>query len=35
MIGKLEARLKDSPNDVDGWAMLGRSYAVLGSTRWR
>jgi cytochrome c-type biogenesis protein CcmH len=30
MIGKLEARLKDNPQDADGWAMLGRSHAVLG-----
>jgi len=30
MIGKLEARLKDSPQDADGWGMLGRSQAVLG-----
>ncbi len=30
MIDKLAARLKDRPQDVDGWAMLGRSYAVLG-----
>jgi len=30
MADKLAARLKDEPNDVNGWAMLGRSYAVLG-----
>ncbi len=30
MIDKLSARLKDTPQDADGWAMLGRSYAVLG-----
>jgi cytochrome c-type biogenesis protein CcmH len=30
MVGKLEARLKDNPQDADGWAMLGRSHAVLG-----
>ncbi len=30
MLGKLAARLKDNPSDADGWAMLGRSYAVLG-----
>jgi cytochrome c-type biogenesis protein CcmH len=30
MIDKLAARLKDNPEDADGWAMLGRSYAVLG-----
>ena len=30
MIGKLEARLKDNPQDGEGWGMLGRSHAVLG-----
>ena len=30
MIEKLVARLKEKPDDVDGWAMLGRSYAMLG-----
>ena len=30
MADKLAARLKEQPNDADGWAMLGRSYAVLG-----
>jgi cytochrome c-type biogenesis protein CcmH len=30
MIAKLAAHLKNNPQDVDGWAMLGRSYAVLG-----
>lgn len=30
MIDKLAARLKEQPNDPEGWAMLGRSYAVLG-----
>jgi cytochrome c-type biogenesis protein CcmH len=30
MVEKLTARLKDNPNDADGWAMLGRSHAVLG-----
>lgn len=30
MIEKLAARLKEKPDDVDGWAMLGRSYAMVG-----
>ncbi len=30
MLDKLASRLKDNPADADGWAMLGRSYAVLG-----
>ena len=30
MIENLAARLKDKPDDVDGWAMLGRAYAMLG-----
>jgi cytochrome c-type biogenesis protein CcmH len=30
MVGKLEARLKDNPQDGEGWGMLGRSHAVLG-----
>jgi cytochrome c-type biogenesis protein CcmH len=30
MIEKLAARMKEQPGDADGWAMLGRSYAVLG-----
>jgi cytochrome c-type biogenesis protein CcmH len=30
MIGKLEARLQDNPQDAEGWGMLGRSHAVLG-----
>jgi cytochrome c-type biogenesis protein CcmH len=30
MTDKLAARLKEQPDDAEGWAMLGRSYAVLG-----
>ena len=30
MVEKLAARLKDNPNDYEGWARLGRSYRVLG-----
>lgn len=29
MIDKLAARLKDSPQDGEGWAMLGRSYSFV------
>lgn len=29
MAEKLAARLKDKPDDVEGWLMLGRSYMVL------
>lgn len=30
MIKSLQARLEQNPNDGKGWAMLARSYAVLG-----
>lgn len=30
MVDALAERLKSNPEDVDGWAMLGRSHAVLG-----
>jgi cytochrome c-type biogenesis protein CcmH len=29
MVEKLAARMKDNPTDVQGWLMLGRSYAAL------
>jgi cytochrome c-type biogenesis protein CcmH len=29
MVAKLEQRLKDQPNDIDGWLMLGRSYVAM------
>jgi cytochrome c-type biogenesis protein CcmH len=29
MVDRLSARLTENPDDVTGWAMLGRSYAVL------
>ena len=30
MVGQLEQRLKDKPDDTDGWSMLGRSYSAMG-----
>lgn len=30
MVGQLGARLAQSPEDVPGWVMLGRSYSALG-----
>ncbi|MEM9170775.1 MAG: hypothetical protein AAGC56_14115 [Pseudomonadota bacterium] len=30
MVSGLEARLAEAPDDLDGWMMLGRSFAVLG-----
>lgn len=30
MVARLEARLRKNPRDAEGWARLGRSYAVLG-----
>ena len=32
IVAKLEAKLKENPNDVQGWLMLGRSYSTLGRT---
>jgi len=30
LVTRLAARLKENPEDAEGWMMLGRSYAVLG-----
>lgn len=30
MVERLAARLKDNPDDLEGWMMLARSYTVLG-----
>ncbi|MEO7403154.1 MAG: c-type cytochrome biogenesis protein CcmI [Burkholderiales bacterium] len=30
MIEKLAARMKEKPDDPEGWIMLGRSYSVIG-----
>lgn len=30
MVDSLAARMKDDPNNAEGWLMLGRSYSVLG-----
>jgi cytochrome c-type biogenesis protein CcmH len=30
MVDALAARLKDNPDDLEGWLRLGRSYTVLG-----
>ena len=32
MVAGLATKLKSNPQDAQGWAMLGRSYAVLGET---
>lgn len=33
MVAQLEERLRQSPNDGEGWMMLGRSYASIGNPR--
>jgi cytochrome c-type biogenesis protein CcmH len=33
LVERLAARMKDNPEDAEGWAMLGRSYAVMGRFR--
>jgi cytochrome c-type biogenesis protein CcmH len=30
MVARLAAKLRESPDDIDGWRLLGRSYAALG-----
>ena len=30
MVERLKERLKTTPGDIEGWAMLGRSYSALG-----
>jgi cytochrome c-type biogenesis protein CcmH len=30
LVSRLAARMKENPEDAEGWMMLGRSYAVLG-----
>jgi cytochrome c-type biogenesis protein CcmH len=30
MVERLASRLRDSPGDVEGWKLLGRSYSALG-----
>ena len=30
MVDRLVARLREEPDDVEGWKLLGRSYSVLG-----
>ncbi|MBF0394632.1 MAG: c-type cytochrome biogenesis protein CcmI [Alphaproteobacteria bacterium] len=32
MVANLAERLRDAPNDGEGWAKLGKSYRVLGQT---
>ena len=30
MVSRLAARMRENPEDIEGWKMLGRSYGVLG-----
>jgi cytochrome c-type biogenesis protein CcmH len=32
-VARLAERLRDAPNDADGWLMMGRSYVALGRYR--
>ncbi|MDP4796345.1 MAG: c-type cytochrome biogenesis protein CcmI [Rhodospirillales bacterium] len=33
LVGKLEEKLQQDPNDPKGWVLLGRTYAELGESR--
>ena len=33
LVARLAAKLKENPDDAEGWSMLGRSYAVMGRFR--
>jgi cytochrome c-type biogenesis protein CcmH len=33
MVGRLAAKMREHPEDVDGWKLLGRSYTVMGRYR--
>ncbi len=30
MVGRLAAKMRENPDDIEGWKLLGRSYAVMG-----
>ena len=32
MVDRLAARMKDTPNDLEGWLHLAQAYRVLGET---
>ncbi|MGB9153296.1 MAG: c-type cytochrome biogenesis protein CcmI [Alphaproteobacteria bacterium] len=32
MVNRLAAKMKDNPNDLDGWERLAKAYSVLGET---
>lgn len=32
MVGRLAARMEETPGDIDGWMRLGNAYRVLGET---
>ena len=33
MVENLAERMKNNPNDINGWEMLARSYRVLGNIK--